>query len=141
MNVLKKIYGTILQDLLPITGPWQVLGWIVFVAVHVIWLVMVMCALDHVFNYAWRERRHGKGIVRRTESKWNESQTSADSEGYVYESRGYMSYELGIECDGWTASAYVSYEQFHRHPEGSHIQFEYMLGRLHGQPKITKVFG
>lgn len=141
MYVLKKIYGSILQDLIPVTGPLQVLGWIVFVSVHFIWLVMLLCATDHILNYGWRERRLGKGTVRRTESKWNEPQTSADSEGYVYESSGYMSYELNVECDGWTAAAYVSGEQFKRNPEGSTIEFEYMLGRIHKKPKITKVFG
>lgn len=141
MNVLKKIYGSILQDLLPVTSPLQVLGWMLFVTVHAIWLILFLCTMDHVLNYAWRKRKLGKGIVRRTKSKWNEPETSADSEGYVYESSGHMSYELSIECDGWTASAYVSLHQFQRYPENSSITFEYMLGRIHNQPKITKVFG
>lgn len=141
MDVLKKIYGSILQDLLPITSPLQVLGWIIFLVVHAIWLILFLCTMDHVLNYAWRERKLGKGTVRRTKSKWNEPETSADSEGYVYESPGHMSYELIIECDGWTASAYVSLHQFQRYPENSTITFEYMLGRIHNQPKITKVFG
>jgi len=52
-----------------------------------------------------------------------------------------MSYELSIDCDGWIAPAFVSGHQFQRYPEGSTITFEYMLGRIHKQPKITKVFG